>query len=251
MDFRRIDQNTVQCILTEEEMNAYGFQVEDFFSNQEKSRDFLEHIVERAEEEVGYQAKGGMVSMQIMKMPNNDLCITFSEHDKEESVMNMLQHIQQLAGMLEGNRSLHSEAMQQDISDASETKTQPEMDEEYKKHMEQVLKRKQEKEKQDIIATRVYRFETLRSLEQFAASVELEKPITSTVYKDDIENVYYLLVKKGRLKLEEYKLLCERIAEFGVLSSKQTYVEQYCKEHFSVLIPKQAIRILKQIETGM
>ena len=117
MDFRKIDQNTVQCILTEEEMNAYGFQVEDFFSNQEKSRDFLEHLVERAEEEVGYEAKGGMISMQIMKMPNNDLCITFSEHDKEDGIMNMLQHIQQLAGALEGNRSLHNEPEPQEISE--------------------------------------------------------------------------------------------------------------------------------------
>lgn len=251
MDFRKIDQNTVQCILTEEEMNAYGFQVEDFFSNQEKSRDFLEHLVERAEEEVGYEAKGGMISMQIMKMPNNDLCITFSEHDKEDGFMNMLQHVQQLAGMLEANRNLHNELSSQEQNDVSETENLPEVDEEYKKHMEQVQKRKKEKEKQDIIATRVYRFETLHSLEKFAASVELEKPITSTIYKDDIENVYYLLVKKGKLKLDEYKLLCERIAEFGVLSSKQIYVEQYCKEHFSVFIPKQAIRILKQIETGM
>ena len=71
MDFRRIDKNTVQCILSEEEMNAYGFRIEDFFSNQEKAREFLEHLVERAEEEIGYEAHSGMVSMQIMKMPDN------------------------------------------------------------------------------------------------------------------------------------------------------------------------------------
>ena len=51
MDFRRIDKNTVQCILSEEEMSAYGFRIEDFFSNQEKAREFLEHLVERAEED--------------------------------------------------------------------------------------------------------------------------------------------------------------------------------------------------------
>ena len=52
MDFQRIDKNTVQCRMTEEEMNEYGFEIEDFFTNQEKSRAFLEQIVERAEEEV-------------------------------------------------------------------------------------------------------------------------------------------------------------------------------------------------------
>ena len=31
MDFQRIDENTVQCRMTEEEMNSYGFAIEDFF----------------------------------------------------------------------------------------------------------------------------------------------------------------------------------------------------------------------------
>ena len=53
MDFRKIDDNTVQCRMTEEEMNEYGLEIEDFFTDQEKSRDFLEQIVEMAEEEVG------------------------------------------------------------------------------------------------------------------------------------------------------------------------------------------------------
>lgn len=254
MDFRRIDKNTVQCILSEEEMNAYGFKVEDFFSNQEKSRDFLEHIVERAEEEVGYQSKGGMVSMQIMKMPNNDLAITFSERDKEDGLQSMLQHIQQLAGMLDGDMKepVHTDKNQEEFSsNIPDSQMEESVDEEYQKHRKEVSKRKKEKEKQDIIATRAFRFENLASLEQFAASIELEKPITSTVYKDEIEDVYYLLVKKGRLKLKEYQLLCQRISEFAVLCSKQPYIEQYCKEHFEIFIPKQAVRILRKIATGI
>ena len=106
MDFRRIDKNTVQCILSEEEMNAYGFRIEDFFSNQEKAREFLEHLVERAEEEIGYEAHSGMVSMQIMKMPDNGIVITLSERDNSaDGFQNMLQHIhQQLYQKVNGNQ---------------------------------------------------------------------------------------------------------------------------------------------------
>lgn len=253
MDFRRIDKNTVQCILSEAEMNAYGFKIEDFFSDKEKSRDFLEHIVERAEEEVGYQAKDGMVSMQIMKMPNNDLAITFSERSKEEGFQALLQQLQQLSCLFEQDKQeeLHTDDLQDEIASAMEEVLSDEPDQAYQEHMKEIARQKQEKEKQDIIATRAFRFENLAALEQFAASVDLEKPITSTVYKDEIEDVYYLLIKKGRLKLEEYRLLCQRISEFATLASKQPYVEQYCKEHFEVFIPKQAVRILKQIETGM
>lgn len=49
MNFRRIDKNTVQCRMSEEEMEEYGFKIEDFFTDQDKAREFLEQLVERAD----------------------------------------------------------------------------------------------------------------------------------------------------------------------------------------------------------
>ena len=100
MDFQRIDENTVQCRMTEEEMNSYGFAIEDFFTNQERSREFLESIVEMAEEEIGYEIESGMVSMQLMRMPDNSLTITFTDRG-EDAIHNMLNQIQNLAGILD------------------------------------------------------------------------------------------------------------------------------------------------------
>ena len=100
MDFQRIDENTVQCRMTEEEMNSYGFTIEDFFTNKERAREFLESIVEKAEEEIGYEVESGMVSMQLMRMPDNSLTITFTDRG-EEAIQNMLSQIQSLAGMLD------------------------------------------------------------------------------------------------------------------------------------------------------
>ena len=64
MEFQRIGKNTVQCHMSVEEMQEYGFAIEDFFTDQEKSREFLEQLVERAEEEVGYEVESGMVSYE-------------------------------------------------------------------------------------------------------------------------------------------------------------------------------------------
>ncbi len=255
MDFRRIDNNTVQCILSEEEMNAYGFQVEDLFSNQEKSRDFLERIVEKAEEEVGYESKGGMVSMQIMKMPNNDLAITFSERDPGESFQNILQHLhQQLAGLLSSDvmEQLHSEQFQEEEEEFAEAATNEQLagEEEYLRHIKALEKKKREKEKKKQMSPKVYRFESFHDLEQFAAAVQMEKNVPSVIYKDPHDDSFYLQVKKGRLKMGEYRLLCQRISEFAVLAFEQPMAEQFCKEHFEVFIPKQAISVMRKIEAG-
>ena len=79
-------------------MEEYGFKIEDFFTDQDKAREFLEQLVERAEEEVGYEVEeGGVVSMQLMRMPDNSLIITFSDQSPE-GMNNMLNQIRHLAG---------------------------------------------------------------------------------------------------------------------------------------------------------
>ena len=267
MDFQRIDKNTVQCRMTEEEMNEYGFEIEDFFTNQEKSRAFLEQIVERAEEEVGYEVESGMISMQLMRMPDNSLMITFSDRG-EDGLQNMLHHIQNLAGLIDessvdaivnGLCNIHSDKndsdnpgihMAESLDDINKTGKRKLSDEEkkaaYQKHMKEIEKIARSKERKKLLSAKLFYFNSLRDLELFASTVSFDKPISSRVYKDKSLGDYYLLIKKGKLKASEFEELCEHLREYAVLCMDQPYAEQYCKEHYECLIPKHAIKILKE-----
>lgn len=254
MDFRKIDDNTVQCRMTEEEMNEYGLQIEDFFTDQEKSRDFLEQIVEMAEEEVGYEVESGMVSMQLMRMPDNSLTITFTDRG-EDGLQSMLHQIQQLAGMIDEVVNEDNDESQ-DLNEVSGKKEKEvhsvsaELDKkkqkEYQKHMREIEKLQREKEKRKLNAAKVYEFRSFTDLEQFATDYQTSKNISSKVYRDKQAGKYYLLVKKGKLKMEEYQNLCNRLSDYGSLCSEQPFVEQYCKEHFECLIAKHAMKIMRE-----
>ncbi len=264
MDFRKLDKNTVQCRMTEEEMNEYGFQIEDFFTDQEKSREFLEQIVEMAEEEVGYEVESGMVSMQLMRMPDNSLTITFSDHG-EDGLQNMLHQIQHLAGMIDESTAEEIvNGLQEEIENNKKHKgvhKQENMDEfqkkmssgdkaqkqEYLEHLKEIERIKREKEKRKQSAGRVFMFRAFTDLEQFAADYKTRKNISSRVYRDKQAGKYYLLVKKGKLKMEEYMELCRRLTEYGTLCSEQPFMEQYCKEHLECLISKHALRVLQEL----
>ncbi|MFG6348831.1 MAG: adaptor protein MecA [Lachnospiraceae bacterium] len=267
MDFQRIDKNTVQCRMTEEEMNEYGFEIEDFFTNQEKSRAFLEQIVERAEEEVGYEVESGMISMQLMRMPDNSLMITFSDHG-DESLQNMLHHLQNLAGLIDessvetvingllqdwqgdkGGAAVQDVHMSENIDEQEKTggKKFTEADKAaYQKHLKEIERITHEKEKKKLSAAKLFRFNSLHDLEFFASTVSYSKPGTSRVYKDKAMGDYYLFIKKGKLKVGEFDNLCNYIKEYGELCINQPYAEQYCKEHFECLIPKHALKVLQE-----
>ena len=111
MEFQRIGKNTVQCHMSVEEMQEYGYAIEDYFTDQEKSREFLEQLVERAEEEVGYEVESGMVSMQLMKMPDESLVITFSDRS-EEGIQGMMEQLHNLTEMIGEDGELTPEDME-------------------------------------------------------------------------------------------------------------------------------------------
>lgn len=268
MDFQRIDKNTVQCHMTEEEMNEYGFEIEDFFTNQEKSREFLEQIVERAEEEVGYEVESGMISMQLMRLPDNSLMITFSDRG-EDGLQNMLQHLQNLAGMIDESAveaimnglrdDFQSDKNHSDVQDVHMSENLDSLnkigrsnlsDEEkraaYQKHLKEIERIARESKKKKLLSSRLFQFKSLHDLEFFASTISINKPITSRVYKDKVSGIYYLIIKKGKLKMSDYNELCDYAKEYAASYSDQQYSEEYCKEHFECLIPKHALTVLKE-----
>lgn len=261
MEFERIGKNTVQCRMTVEEMNEYGLRIEDFFTNQKKSRDFLEQLVERAEEEIGYEVESGMISMQLMRMPDDSLVITFSDKG-EDGLHNMLNQIQNLAGIIgedsendmedevfgEAGASMESDMnKEENMSEfAKKLKDSKTDNEEYLQHMKEVEKKRMEKLRQKQTASKVFQFDSLDMLENFASIIKLEKNVPSKLYKDMETGMWYLLVKKGKLKLEEYQNLCQHLQEYAVLCSQQPFVEQYCKEHYHCIIGKHALRTIRE-----
>ncbi len=80
MEFRRINEYTINCIITEEDMDEKGISLEDLLTRKEDALEFLHDILIRATEEVGYHPVGNVMPMQISVMPDRTLVVTLSEN---------------------------------------------------------------------------------------------------------------------------------------------------------------------------
>ncbi|MBR1742868.1 MAG: adaptor protein MecA [Lachnospiraceae bacterium] len=251
MEFERIGKNMIQCHISVEEMDEYGLRIEDFFTNQEKSRDFLEQLVEHAEEEVGYESESGMVSMQLMRLPDDSLVITFSEKG-DDGFQNMLNQLQNLAGMLDETvaKNYSEGSAIEEVGATSEDSVQGMTSRQKKSEKTAKQGSSQGAGKKLHSKPKLFCFKNFDSVESFALQIELQKSIPSRLYKDKKTGWYYLLLKKGKLRLEEYQMLCEEILEYADHQIKQPFAEQYCKEHFQCILAKHALRTLKDYQLG-
>lgn len=231
MKFRKLDDNTVRCVLSQEDMEERGLKLEDFFTDKDKTRGFLEDIVRQAQEEVGYETSGDTLAMQVMPLPHNGLAITFSEHT-EHNIKDMIGHIR---SALEDINSEEFGNMMEPMYNEEKTK----------KHNSNDENPSQNKKKKQFF--RVYRFETMGAVEAFCKTVSKEFTVKSQLYKDETEKQYYLTIEKGRLSIKNLEHICLLAPEFATLVSEQESYTVYCKEHFHCLIKKGAVKVMRKL----
>lgn len=220
MKFKRIDEDTVCCLLTEEDIQEYGLETQDFLMDREKVHGFLETIVEQAKEEVGYESRSGMLAMQIAVLPDNGVAITFSEKE-EDNVRNMIEQI------MSGNKMLD------DIAG---------------RFMQEREKAEKKVEKTSKNAdSYIYCFDNFEILENFCNRIQIDKPIKSRLYKDKEKNKFYLLLRKGKLSKKEFEFVEQLASEFATFISNQNARIMYMEEHYQCMIKKKAVNVIQSM----
>lgn len=231
MEFIRIDENTVRCIVNEEDMREYDVKIDDFIKNGSKVQEFLHTVVEKATDEIGYEPKDGMLAMQIMMLPKNRLAITFSEKIDKENDFGEL--IKQVAGATIEKVS--------SIEELFEDETQT---------VEEKIEKKEKKRKSQSM-TQIFMFKNLSDFEEFSMLFTEKLFPKSSMYKDDVKRVYYVVFEKARMSKVNFSSVCRMASEYGEFISDKQERKAYIEEHFKCLIKSKAVKeINKMMKAG-
>ncbi len=98
MEFKRINKDTVTCIITEDDMDEQGIKLEDLFEKKKEAMDFLHDVMKKAEEEVDYKPTGAFMPMQITVLPDHSISLTLSEN-ASASFGEILKNLTEKAGL--------------------------------------------------------------------------------------------------------------------------------------------------------
>lgn len=219
MEYKKINDATVQCIVTAEDMLEYGLTLSDIFERNEKGEGFLRDIIERAHDEVGYTISGESIAMQITPLQDKGLAVTFTN----ESPMGFRDILQHLKEVLQG---VSAELSRQD--------------EEERRSAGQ---KKQENEFED--NRRMFVFATLHQVMQYTAAIPKNLSVKSHLYKEG--DAYYLIVEKNRLSYKMFNKISAEAVEFGNLIAVSKERLLYLEEHGECLIADRAVSRLRKI----
>ena len=221
MKYNKINEATVQCIITAEDMLEYGLTLSDIFERNEKGEGFLRDIIERAHDEVGYIVSGENIAMQITPMQNQGLVVTFT-NESPAGFRDILQHLKEVLQGVSAELNKQEDGQQRAIQnrlaqDADDNR-------------------------------RMFVFSTLHQVMQYTASIPLNQSVRSSLYKAD--EAYYLVIEKNRLSYKMFNKISAQAVEFGNLIAVSEERMRYLNEHGDCLIKDRAVSRLRRIYTA-
>jgi len=80
MEFSRIGEHTIKCVISEEEIYDLGYTMDEIMSNGERTQEFMNQIFDMASEEFGTDFNSGIKTVRADFLVDHTLSLTFSEH---------------------------------------------------------------------------------------------------------------------------------------------------------------------------
>lgn len=243
MTFKKIDEKTVCCMLSEEDLTDNDITVEDFLHNRDKVQDFLEEIIETAKEEVGFETSGHMLSIQIMGMQPDGVMITLSEDSKDLTKLMKAGAL----GMKDENNDL-SELLQNAVDSSKVSKVRDLLQEleAVTKKMSQIKDEEADYEEAKDGLT-MFLFSDMMQILNCVKHIPARVGVESSLYKNPDAQEYYLILTKKRISQERYRCVMSAAVEYGQWISSEEIHRAYIEEHFPCLIAGKAIQSLKKV----
>lgn len=236
MKIERVDDKTVKCFISNEELEEFEITYKDFITRSEKAKEVVEEIIEQAIEEVGYKPPQFAMDMQIMMMPEKGMVLTLSEKTPEDLQKNpaLMEYLKEMRKTLEEHLGKPSaEGLPQLPTELPEDATSG---------IQATGGQKQPGVAQ-LPDFAIFKMATLRDLSEYARILPKNLRVDSCLYVDKGE--YYLLLQKGHASYKRYSKACIQALEYGVLFGATENKIVYLDEHAECLIPEKAIAKLR------
>ncbi len=216
MEFSRIGEHAIKCVISEDEIQELGFTLDEIMSNGERTQEFMNHIFELAEEEFQIKFELGIKTVRAEFMPDHTLSLTFSEHP---GAGGMVEHLKDIFhGLLNSIP---------------------------KEKLENVSSYNEQKEDENARVIVIYTFHKLETIMCFSKLIDLNPVPKNALYKH--EKKYFLLIDVTERTEDEVLRLSVLADEFASHVEVGSARMAFLKEHGIVILKEQAIEQLKEV----
>lgn len=253
MKIEKVNENQIRCTLTREDLADRELKISELAYGTEKAKNLFRDMMQQASFECGFEAED--IPLMIEAIPLNSECIVLiitkvedpeeldtrfskfapSVHDDEDEADETVDEITEGADdVLDLFKKLHESrkaaAGEFPVPDKSKNS---------------VKAGDANTENTDL--TRIFLFDSLHSLIRLSGMLAGNYHGENSLYKDESEGLYLLVVSKGDHTPKEFNRICNVLSEYGSVRKSLPASRSYLEEHFSAIIAEHALQSLAQM----
>lgn len=223
MEFSRLGEHTIKCVISEAEIIELGFSMDDIMGNGERTQAFMNQIFDMAEKEFQTKFDMGIKTVRADFLPDHTLSLTFSEHPATNGMMEHLKDI--VNGLI---NSIPAEKWEEIKAAKEKAATE--------------LSGEEEKDGENLV---MLQFEVLDTVMRFAKQVTMEDVPFNCLYK--YNGRFYLMLDLSFATEEQAQSLSVLADEYvsDIWEGRERLA--FLEEHAEVIMREEAIEGLRQI----
>lgn len=279
MEFIRVNDNMVKCLISEEDMDEYDVSIEDFFTRSENALELLHEIVKQASEEVGYKPQGPLTALQIAPIDEHGIAIFLTEKpqtdlqtfinnikkntalDVTDDMIEKLEHasdeekadfvgklMKNIHAEIEKNLMQSKAELQKHLENKKQNESLGESADKrsFKEVLDSAMRVGADGSRHFVSLDRkIFMFDSISELLRYAKVVEPPKEIKSSLYKSKKEEKYFLVIDRNDVEVGTLAGVYLTAYEYAHFVSEKEDHERVIKKNCECLIEDCAIERLK------
>lgn len=211
MKFKKINDTTVNCIITQADMKEHGIELDDLFERKKNAVEFIRGVIAKAVSSEKIHLTSDYTAMRISVLPDRSICLTISQGNQAQ------------------DRSFEREEPEEDARESG------------------VKAARAGKKKAAPAGVYVYQFPLMSDMLPCCRLLASCRGLKSSVYYVEETGFYYLVLEKDARLGGRYDSVILQVSEFGKMVSCDEVTLSFLKEHSLCILEKKAAREIAEI----
>ena len=244
MKIEKINENQIRCTLTREDLETRELKLSELAYGSEKAKSLFQDMMQQAAYEFGFEANNIPLMIEAIPVSSETIILIITKVEDPEELDT---RFSKFSPFTEGEDNDSSPAMPK-LEGADEI-----LDLFHK--IKQVGKSPEKshfssREKSDashIELARMYQFRDLDILIQASKSLKGFYNGHNSIFKDETNREYFLIISKSKHTPEEFNKVCNTLSEYGSSCTFSAAAEAYFLEHYTLILGDTALQQLADL----
>lgn len=253
MKIKRINDNTISCTITPEDLKANGFELDDFFDRKKEAVEFIRQTVAQIAISENFDLQGELTTMRVSVLPDHSLNLLITREDSKEGAS---REVRRLARSIfdsivskAAEKKEHEESGQEDSPSDSLMKS---LLSENAEEQESAGDEKKAENKMPLVRDAyMFSFYSVREAMDCVKIFAGAGPVESSFYYLREDDTYFLIVRRTKETPVGFERCVLSANEFGELVTSEEQYIAFVTEHGVCIAKEHAIEMFMNAIPGL